>query len=280
MTADTFTDQRWSEDLLSQARQAFAERPALCTCEGHFHALWGSLRAADITNSLRAGESLLRSLITPFIRDHARVMIGGAADTGVLSTIGRIYLPSRPAMTVVDRCPAPLAIIRDFAAAKGLACRTLLLNLLDLDGSEQWDQVVLHYTPDFVETHLHERLFRGLAQSLAPGGTLVCGAMTGSRIAGDDSQELANVYFDYCLKALVESPLVDLASTPEFAQMLRAYSDAWARRRTRVPSAEELRGSLIAAGLNILSESTSPRRSRLVGNAAIVDANSIIIAGR
>ena len=251
----------------------------LCTCEAHYHAVWSSLRAAEITNSLKTEEPLLRSLITPFIRDDARVMIGGSADPGVLCVIGRIYAPSWPAVTIVDRCPAPLEVIRTFTAAKGIACRTLLLNLLDLDGSEQWDQIVLHYTPDFVDTYLHDRFFRALARSLAPGGKLVFAAMTGARIAGDDSRELASVYFDYCLKALAESPLADLASTPEFVKMLRDYADAWGRRRGRLPTAEELRAPLIAAGLKILSESTLPRRKRFVGNAAIVDANSFFVAG-
>ena len=85
-----------------------------------------------------------------------------------------------------------------------MACRTLNLDLLDLDGSEQWDQIVLHYTPDFVAADIRARFFRSLALSLAPGGTLVCAAMTGTRFTGDRGQELASVYFDYGLRALQE----------------------------------------------------------------------------
>ena len=280
MAAETSTHKIWNEDLPSQARRAVAVGLALCACEGHYHSLWGSLRAAQVSNGLKAEEPLLASLIAPFIRDDARVMIGGSADTGVLCAIGRIYAPSRPAITVIDRCKAPLELIREFTAAKGLACRTLNLNLLDLDGSEQWDQIVLHYTTDFVEPHLRGRLFRTLARSLASGGTLICAAMTGTKVAGDDRQELGSVFLTYSLRALQNSPLADLTQSPEFGKMLQSYAAGVSRRRMGLPTREKLRESLRSAGLLIISENTTPRRQRFVEGAAIVDSNSIIVASR
>jgi hypothetical protein len=278
MAAETSTHETWSEDLLSQGRRAVAVGRALCTCEGHYHTLWGSLRAADVGDRLRREEPLLASLISPFIRDEARVMIGGSGDQGVFCTIGRIYAPSRPVITVIDRCKAPLELIREFAAAKGLACRTLNLDLLDLDGSEQWDQIVLHYTPDFVDPLIQGRFFRSLALSLAPGGTLVCAAMTGTKVTGDQRQALASVYFNFCLAALRNTTLADLATSPEFAQMLQAYAARWSRRRMNLPTSSDLHESLRSAGLRILSENTTPPRERFVGGAVIVDSNSIIVA--
>jgi hypothetical protein len=222
MVAQTSPHERWSEDLPSQARRALVIGHALCACEGHYHSLWGSLRAAKVGDSLKTDEPLLASLIAPWVRDDARVLIGGSADTGVLCAIGRAYAPCMPAITVIDRWRAPLELIREFAAAKDLTCRTLKLDLLDLDGTEQWDQIILHYTPHFVEPHIRSRLFRCVAGSLAPGGSLVCAAMTGTRVAGDHLQELASVYFNYSLRAVGDSALADLAGAPEFAQMLQA----------------------------------------------------------
>jgi hypothetical protein len=278
MSAEPLPHARWTEDLLWQARRAFAVGHVLCTCEGRYHTLWGSLRAAEVANSLKAEEPLLASLIAPLIRDKARVMIGGAADPGVPCVVGRIYAPRRPSMTVIDRCPAPLEIIREFTAAKGLACRTMNLNLLDLDGAEQWDQIVLHYTSEFVETRLHDRFFESLAHSLAPGGTLVCAAMTGTRVAGGHHDELGHIYFDYSLKALKNSPLADLTEAPGFAQLLRSYSARWGHQKANLPTTDELRESMRGAGLRILSESHTPRRRRFVGGAAIIDSSSLIVA--
>ena len=265
MAAETPAHERWSEDLLSQARRALALGQTLCACEGHYHALWGSLRAANVSNSLRAEEPLLASLIAPLVRDNARVMIGGSADTGVLCTIGRIHAPSLPTITVIDRCRAPLELIGQFTGAKGFACRTVNFDLLELDGGEQWDQIVLHYTPDFLDPRIHGRLFRSLALSLAPEGALVFAAMTGTHVVGDHQKALGSVYFDYSLKAIQNSAL--------------AYAARSGLRRMNLPISEELHTSLCDAGLRIVSEHSSPRRHRVVGGTALVDSTSIIVAG-
>jgi SAM-dependent methyltransferase len=266
--------------LPAQARRAFAVGRALCACDGHYHTLWGTLRASGASNSLKSEEPLLASLIKPYVRDGARVMIAGAADPGVPCAIGRIYSPVMPALTVVDRCKASLELMRQFAATKGLVCRTLNLNLLDLDGSEQWDQIVLHHTPDFLDPPLHGRLFQALARALRPRGIVVCAAMTATSVIGEREHELGGVYYDYTLKKVMNGPLADIAAPAEFLDMLRAYSVLWGARRTNLASRAQLTGSMRDAGLSILSESSAPRQHRIVGGAALVDSCSIIIAGK
>ena len=280
MSVETPTHDRWSEDLPSQARRALTVGRALCACAGHYHTLWGSLRASGVSNSLKSEEPLLASLIKPYVRDGARVMVGGAADPGVLCAIGRIYAPAMPAMTVVDRCKASLELVRKFAATKDFACRTLNLNLLELEGSEQWDQIALHYTPDFLEPDLHRRLFQSIARSLAPGGTVVCAAMTATGVVGDREHELGGVDHDYTIEKLMDGPLADMAASPEFVEMLRAYSDRWGQRRMNLPTREALIESVRDAGLSILSEDSAPRKHRIVGGAALVDSCTIIVAGK
>ena len=280
MADQTSTPERWSEDLPAQARRALAVGRALCGCDGHYHTLWGTLRASGASNSLKSDEPLLTSLIRPFVRNGARVMIGGAADPGVLCAIGRIYAPAMPALTVVDRCEASLELVRQFAAAKGLGCRTLKLNLLDLDGGEQWDQIVLHYTPDFLDPPLHGSLFHALARALKPKGTLVCAAMTATDVIGEREHELGGVYFDYTLKKVMNGPMVDITASAEFQDMLRAYSVRWGQQRTNLPSHKQLTDSMRGAGLSILNENSAPRQRRIVGGAALVDSCSIVIAGK
>jgi hypothetical protein len=280
MHPKTSTQDPWSEDLLEQARRAIVVGGSLCTCDGFYHALWSTFRAVKVSNSLKAEEPLLASLMTPFIRDGARIMIGGAADPGVLCAVGRIYAPRRPALTVIDKCRAPLELIREFAVHKRLTCETRNLDLVELDGGQQWDQIVLHYTPLFVERRLHGRLFRNVALSLSPGGTLVCAAMTSAKVDGDRRPELGSVFFSYGWKALQESPLADLARSPEFEQMFRSYAASWGMRRLGLTTSEALREALRGAGLRILSEHTTPRKTRVVDGAAIVDSNAIIIAER
>jgi len=270
----------WNEDLIWQARRGLELGRAFCRCEGHYHSLWGALRAAGVSTGLKSEEPLLASLIYPFIRDNARVMIGGSADPGVLCAVGRIYSPSRPRITVIDKCRAPLELIREFTAIKGLACRTLNLDLFDLDGSEQWDQIILHYTPDFMEPKIHGRLFRTLARSLASGGTLVCAAMTGTSVAGGYQQDAGSVFFDYSWRTLQDSPLADLAPSSEFEQMLQTYAANVGLRRLSLPTSKELRETLSAAGLRTLREATTPRKQRSVEGVTLLDSNSIVVASR
>ena len=280
MADQTSALERWSEDLPAQARRALAVGRALCACDGHYHTIWGTLRASGASNSLKSEEPLLDSLIKPYVRDGAHVMIAGAADPGVPCAIGRIYAPIMPALTVVDRCKASLELVRQFAATKEFVCRTLNLNLLDLDGSEQWDQIVLHYTPDFLDPPLHGRLFQALTRALRPGGTVVCAAMTATGVIGEREQEVGGVYYDYTLKKVMDGPMAEIAASAEFLDMLRAYSVRWGQRRTTLPSSEQLVHSMRNASLSILSENSAPRQHRIVGGAALVDSCSIIIAGK
>jgi hypothetical protein len=278
MTADAASQAIWSEDLQQQARRAFAAARALCTCEGHYHALWGALRAAGVSVGLTSDEILLASLLSPYRRNGARVLIGGSADPGVLCAVGRIYGASSPTITIIDRCRAPLAVIEEFAAGKGVRCRTLQLDLLDLDGSEQWDHIILHYTPDFLDPATHGRLFKTLALSLAADGVLLGAAITGTRAAGEDAQDIALLFFSYAQHALQNSSLADLLHTADFEPMLRSYAAAWSRRRERLPTNEALWKAVRWAGLRVLNESETPRKRRFVEGAAIIDTNAIFIA--
>ena len=280
MSTETLDHDRWSEDLPAQALRALTVGRTLCACDGHYHTLWGSLRASGASNGLKSEEPLLASLIGPYVRDGARVMIGGAADPGVACAIGRIYAPLVPALTLVDRCGASLELMRQFAATKDFVCRTLKFNLLELDGGEQWDQIVLHYTPDFLEPERHGQLFQAVAKALAPGGTVMCAAMTATAVVGDREHDVGRFYYDYTLRKVMDGPMAGVASSSDFLTMLRAYSTRWGQRRGNLPSHEQLIDAIRSAGLCILSVNEAPRKHRTIGGAALVDACSIIVAGK
>jgi hypothetical protein len=206
------------------------------------------------------------------------VMIGGSADPGVLCGIGRIYAPRMPILTVIDKCRAPLALIREFAAAKNLDCRTLKRDLLELDGSETWDQIVLHYTPDFIDTRSRGALFRSLAGSLAPGGILVCAAMTGAAISFDKRPEMEATFFARAVAALKDTPMADLARTPGFEQKLRSYTAGRTLRRLMMPTTDDICELLQDAGFRVLQRHATSRARRLLVGTDVVDTSSIIIA--
>lgn len=270
----------WTEDLAWQAQRSLELGSALCACEGHYHTLWGSLRIAGVNNTMKGEAPHLSTMMTPYLRDGMRVLIGGAADPGVLCGIGRIFAPLMPAFTVIDKCTAPLALIGEFAASRAIACRLLHMDLLDLDGSEQWDQIVLHYTADYMEMSLRSRLFRSLAASLAPGGTLVCATMTGAGIPLDRQNEMAGAFYARAVAALKDSPMAAQARMPEFEHKLRGYSECRTIRRLRLPTAEGICDFAQDAGLRVLQKHETARARRLLAGMDVVDTSSIIIASR
>jgi SAM-dependent methyltransferase len=270
----------WNEDLASQAERGRELGSRLCTCEGYYHTLWGSLRIAGVNNTMKGEAAALAELMAPFLRDDMRVMIGGSADPGVLCGIGRIYSPRIPVFTVIDKCPAPLALIHEFASAKGIACRALHANLLDLDGSEQWDQIVLHYTADFMDEHLRSRLFRNIARSLAPGGTLICATMTGASPPPEQRAEMEDAYIARAMALLKDTPMAMFSRTPEFEHKLRAYAGCRTIRRLTLPTAELLCELAQDAGLRILQKHQTARARRILAGMDVVDTSSIIVASR
>lgn len=270
----------WTEDLAWQARRGLELGSALCACEGHYHALWGSLRIAGLNNTMKGEAPHLTEMIAPFLRDGMRVMIGGAADPGVLCGIGRIFSPRMPAFTVIDKCKAPLALIGEFAASRQIACRRLHMDLLDLDGSEQWDQIVLHYTADFMNASVRSRLFRSVAAALAPGGTLVCATMTGASVPLDLQLNMADAFYMRAVAALKDTPMAAQAQTPEFEHKLRGYSECRTIRRLRLPTAEGICDFAQDAGLRVLQKHETARARRLLVGMEVVDTSSIIIATR
>ena len=270
----------WSEDLAEQARRGQELGSALCVCDGYYHTLWGSLRVAGVNNTMKGEASILAELMAPFMRDGMQVMIGGSADPGVLCSIGRIYAPRMPSFTVIDRCRAPLALIDEFSSAKGVVCRTRQIDLLDLDGMEQWDQIVLHYTADFMEAHLRSRLFRNLARSLVSGGTLICATMTGASPPADRRPEMEAAYIARAMALLTESPMAAYAGTPEFEQKLRAYAACRTIRRLSLPTAELICDLVRDAGLRVLQTHKTERARRSHAGMDVIDTSSIIIAGK
>lgn len=271
---------RWTEDLAWQAQRGLQLGSALCACEGHYHTLWGSLRIAGLNNTMKGEAPHLAAMMAPFLRDGMRVMIGGSADPGVLCGIGRIFAPRMPAYTVIDKCKAPLALIGEFADARGIACQLLNMDLLELEGVEQWDQIVLHYTADFIDAPLRARLFRSLAASLAPGGTLVCATMTGASIPLDLQPEMAGAFYARAVAALKDTPMAAQAQTPEFEHKLRGYSECRTIRRLRLPTADGVCDLAEEAGLRVLQKHETARARRLLVGMDVVDTSSIIIASR
>jgi len=254
----TSTD-AFHEDLQWQAQRALELGRTLCECEGRHHLSFAVLRATGMT-SIGPEEPLMAGVMTPLIGDHARVMIAGSADLGLLCFVGRCAAARHPDITVIDRCRAPLALIEEFAALRGIACRTRSADLLALDGREQWDVILVHHTAEFFDGPARARFFKTIAASLAPGGSLVCAAMTGQKLAREKQAELEAEFRDHSVNAFRRLPIALQEQGPEFEPLLGHYAKARASRRMGYPDDDEFYDDLRGARLRIVSEHALPVR--------------------
>jgi hypothetical protein len=58
----------WSEDLAAQAQRGRELGSTLCTCEGYYHTLWGSLRIAGVNNTMKGEAAAFAELMAPFVQ--------------------------------------------------------------------------------------------------------------------------------------------------------------------------------------------------------------------
>ncbi len=232
---------------------------------------------------LSSEEHVLADVMTPLIHQDARVLIGGSADPGVLCSLGRIYGSVRAAFTVADKCRSPLELIGEFAAAKGISCRTLNVDLLEIGSSEKWDQIILHYTPNFVGARHQDNFLASIAHALASGGSLVCAVKTGEKVFSDQREKLEANFLARSRGDLQKFLSGRSIEIPHLETMLQAYASAATARRLNMPTLPEIQESLRKAGLCVSSVHSTPRKFRYYeesGGHARVDSSTLVVATR
>ncbi|TFH48504.1 MAG: class I SAM-dependent methyltransferase [Lysobacterales bacterium] len=204
---------------------------------------------------------LLELVLAPLLIDNTKLLIAGSADPGLFAAIGQISGSFSPAVTVIDKCRAPLQLIQEFAEARAVSCRTLHMDILELDGSERWENILLHYTMDFVEFSDRRKFFKRLMGSLSPGGKLICIAKTNQRGAPTDEARLEHAFLANAKNAIKDSSLKPLLHDNQFERMLHAYGKAATARRVRMTPAQELKRLLTSSGFAIAKEYTAQRET-------------------
>ena len=241
--------------------------------------LWPILRAAGITGSLRYQEDkALEPVLGPLMETGARVLVAGSADTGTLCVAGRIAAPRKPQFTVLDRCPAPLKLIEEFAAERHVACTTLRADLLDLAEDARWDVVLVNYTLQYVAAAERPVVLKHLASALVPGGTLICVAKTGVSLSPSQAAESQSAWFEKARRKY-QAASFDLDLAPSVVDdLLRMAAAGRTARRLELPTAGELSRGVLDAGLVSIRQHVSPRKRLLEAEgAAAADIESSII---
>lgn len=255
----------WTEDLAWQAVRAQELGHRYCTCSDHYHVVWAALRAAGFLGSLRHEEDALFDVLSPFLGDRSRVLIGGSADAATLCAVKRMAGSRQPHIAVVDKCQAPLKLIEEFCALRAQPSVTIHADLFDIGQFGQWDAIVLNYTHSFIDPAVRVRFFSALASALSPGGTLVCLAKHGKGIAAGDIAKLQAAWFEGARNALRAASIGVHWSEKELDEILGQYAVSRTIRRVNIPDTDQMCRELREAGLPSTEVTATPRKWSITG---------------
>jgi hypothetical protein len=130
-------------------------------------------RAELFAGIRRAAEAVAASRGGPI-----HIVIGGAADTGILATCAHAVaqspvLATRVRFTVLDICETPLLLCREFGKWHGLQVDTRTVDLRQPHFALAADVIVLHSILRQIDVAYHRPLLAGMAGWLGPRGSIV-----------------------------------------------------------------------------------------------------------
>jgi SAM-dependent methyltransferase len=193
----------FDEDLPLLAAESFELSKSLCRTCGQVHALWPYIRLARASTGVEFPSSYLQSVLTALIAEGRRsLLIAGAADTGLLALVTRVDAGRNADVVVLDRCEAPLALCRRWAARVPHPIVTLHQDLRDLNEAQLFDLVLVHGTLHFIAAPERPDVLAWLRRSLAPGGRLVLLFNTSAPVVGDLARHGRDGYADWVLDEL------------------------------------------------------------------------------
>ena len=161
---------------------------------------------------------------------------------------------AKPDFTVLDRCPAPLMLIEEFAAEREIACRTQLADLTTYAEKDRWDVILVHYTFQFILPEDRFNVLERLSRSLVPGGTLICVDKEVSPISPAEAPDAAEIWFQKAWRKLQAEGLGSALPAALYDRLLHQAADGRTIRRVTIPSLSLLVEGMRRAGLALIEE--------------------------
>jgi hypothetical protein len=173
---------KWS--IEEEARQAIELVQVYCDTCRDYHLARSFLKAAGWERGPARDRALFAPMLRRFAFPGARVLIAGAADTGLLDFAVSAIGDLRPEFVVADKCRTPLVLCERYAASEEVVVRTVEADLIR-DHVGTFDLIIGHLVLSFVPPAERIGFLQHLGTMLAPSGTLVLGAgkpRTGPRV--------------------------------------------------------------------------------------------------
>jgi SAM-dependent methyltransferase len=240
-----------AEDMLALAEYEFRIARSLCGECREYHALYTYTRLAGVNKSVITDGDVATAALRKAAPRNARILIAGAADAGLLSLTARATLTLDPAITVVDRCPTPLAVCRRFADQHAFSVTTLEANLTREAVPGSFDVAFAHNILLFIPEDRRVDFFANLGRSLGSGGSLVLI----NRIRHPERKEDGSVRFgkfaDEIEKGLAEREIPLPEPDADFRRRLEAAAAVEYKRSGVSLTLPQIEASLAGAGFQI-----------------------------
>lgn len=240
------------EQLGDIAAEAYEVAGRLCGSCHNLHALWPYIRLSRSSTGLERSGSVLEMALRSFIGEGLRkILVAGAADTGLLSLILRAADDFDVDITVLDVCGAPLELCRRLASRRSIFVKTVRQDLAELDEWTTFDLVLVHGTLHFITKERRLNALTGIHRALRPNGRLILLFNTSrpSTIRKDDKLHVE--YAESVVKELrrLAIPLPDTES--EFVRRLSEHSRQRQEREGAFADPVDAKRLLEAAGFGI-----------------------------
>jgi len=219
------------ERLGEIAAETYAVAGRLCGSCRNLHALWPYIRLSRSSTGLERSGSVLETALRAFITGGLRkILIAGAADTGLLSLVLRAADDFDVDVTVLDVCASPLELCRRLAGQWSIPVRTVKQDLADLDERQTFDLVLVHGTLHFIAGEKRLNVLARIHRALRPNGRLVLLFNTSrpSTIRKDDK-----LHVDYAESVVNELRRLAIPLPDSESEFIRRLSDHSRQRQER-----------------------------------------------
>jgi hypothetical protein len=202
------------EDLLRLARFAFDQADKLCSSEhgcAPYHKTWSFLRLFERGSALPVGEAFYRQELESVVaRGGKRVLLSGAADTGLMALVLKVFaqLGVAPDITLVDLCSTVIEQNRLFVETLNLNADFFVGDIHDFS-AEPFDVIFAHSFLLFF-----------------PDKESICAlARTWRRLLKDEGIVLSSDYMSTSLEAVKQSRISEDELEVRLAAVMKAAQD-------------------------------------------------------
>lgn len=246
--------QRCSEDLAQLAGTQYRIADQLCDTCRDYHALWPYHRLAGLVGGAQGGGSSIERILTQAFEDGRRkLLIAGAADTGLLALAARVGISYGIDIAVLDRCRTPLELCRTFAQRWSLRTATLHQNLTGLDISAGFDIVLASSVLAFIAPDQRVDVLSRLCGALRPNGRLINVVNVSARVSGEAMPQYRADYSQRMLAELERRGVALPESAEAFTHRLEHYAREFESRQGAFGDLDQVLALHQRAGFAIMS---------------------------